>query len=512
MTMRHLFRLHTCALLLLFPAVSARADIALPHILAEHMVIQRGLPVHIWGKASQGESVTVTFRGTSRSATPDSLGRWSTYLPPVDAGGPFTLTIRGNNTIEFKDVLVGDVWVASGQSNMEFKLSRGSNPAAEIAAAKYPSIRRTIVDNKVSSYPLDDVTCEPWTDINPGTAGGGSAVAYYFARQLWDKERVPIGILESTWSGTPVESWISLRALGEDPALMPIFSARARALEDWAPQQPAYEKQIADWNAAQEAAAASGGAAPTRSDPSTRPSARPGGPYEPAGLYNAKIAPITAFPIKGVIWYQGESNANERPNGVSLYTRAFSQMIRDWRRAWRQGEFPFLFVQLPNFKSSPSWVALREAQRQTLSVINTGMAVTIDVGIPENLHPPNKVDVGDRLALAARALAYGEKVEYAGPVFVRATSEGSALRAWFSHTTGGLRAGRQGDAAVLKGFEIAGPDRKFVPADAHIDGMTVVLSNPGIATPLYLRYAWADSPDCNLYNGEVLPAGPFQSE
>jgi len=510
--MRRLYSTYSFAALLLFPAVSARADITLPHILAEHMVIQRGLPVHIWGKASPGESVAVAFGESSRTVTADALGRWSVYLPPADAGGPFTLTIRGNNTIEFKDVLVGDVWVASGQSNMEFKLSRSSNSAVEIAAAKYPNIRRTIVDNKVSNYPMDDVTCEPWTDINPATAGGGSAVAYYFARHLHEKEGVPIGILESTWSGTPVESWISLRAIGEDPGLMPIFRARALALDTWPAQQPAYEKQIADWNAMREAAAASPGPASTRPNPAILPSPRPGGPYEPSGLYNAKIAPITAFPIKGVIWYQGESNASDRPNGASLYTRAFSQMIRDWRRAWHQGDFPFLFVQLPNFKSSSAWVALREAQRQTLSVVNTGMAVTIDVGIPDNLHPPNKVEVGERLALAARALAYGEKIEYAGPVFVRATSEGSALRSWFSHTTGGLRAGRLGDAPVVKGFEIAGADRKFVPADARLDGSTVLLSSTAIATPVYLRYAWEDSPDCNLYNGEGLPAWPFQSE
>lgn len=486
-------------------AFCANADVTLPHILADHMVIQRGQPVHIWGKASPNEAVTVSFRGASQSTNADALGRWSVSLAPGDAGGPFDLTVKGNNTIAFSDVLVGDVWVASGQSNMEFKLRQADNAAAEIAAAKYPKIRRMLTDNKVADYPMEDVTGQPWTDINPDNAGGASAAAYFFARHLQEKEGgIPIGIIESFWGGTPVDSWISLHGIASDPALMPIFAERARVEEAWPITEATYQKQLADWNAASAAAKANGTPVPAQP---ANPNVRPGGPYVPGGLYNAKIAPLTPFPIKGVIWYQGENNANTNLNGVSIYARAFQGMIRDWRRAWGEGDFPFLFVQLANYKSNSSWPDLREAQRQTLSLANTGMAVIIDIGNPDNIHPTNKQDVGLRLALAARAIAYGEKIEYSGPTFVHAAREGATLRAWFDHTTGGLKA----KSGALKGFEIAAADRKFVAADARIEGASIVVSSSAVAAPVYMRYAWADNPDCNLYNGEGLPASPFKS-
>lgn len=491
--------------LTLAAAFCASADVALPHILADHMVIQRGQPVHIWGKASPDEAVTVTFRGAAQSTKADALGRWSVSLGPGDAGGPFALTVKGNNTIAFSDVLVGDVWVASGQSNMEFRLRQADNAAAEIAAAKYPKIRRTLIDRKVADYPMEDAAGQPWTDVNPENAAGASAVAYFFARHLQEKlGGVPIGIIETFWGGTPVEAWMSLRGIGADPALMPIFSEWAKAEEAWPVAQATYEKQLADWNAASTAAKASGGAVPPQP---AMPNTRPGGPFVPAGLYNGMIAPFIPYPIKGAIWYQGETNANANPNGASLYARAFQGMIRDWRRAWGEGDFPFLFVQLANYKSSPAWADLREAQRQTLSLANTGMAVIIDIGNPDNIHPTNKQDVGLRLGLAARAVAYGEKIEYSGPVFIHAAREGATLRAWFDHTTGGLKA----KGGALKGFEIAGADRKFVPADARIEGTSIAVSNTSVAAPVYLRYAWADNPDCNLYNGEGLPASPFRS-
>jgi len=485
--------------------VPAAADVTLPHVLADHMVIQRGQPVHIWGKASPDEAVTVIFRGASQGTKADSLGRWTVSLAPGEAGGPFALTVKGNNTISFGDVLVGDVWVASGQSNMEFKLRQGDNAAAEIATAKYPKIRRTLIDRKVSDYPLEDATGQAWVDVTPENAGGASAVAYFFARHIQEKEAgVPIGIIETFWGGTPVEAWTSLRGIAADPALMPIFSEWAKAEEAWPVTQATYEKQLAEWNVTSAAAKASGATVPAQP---ANPNLRPGGPFVPAGLYNAMIAPFTQFPIKGAIWYQGETNANANPNGASLYAHAFQGMIRDWRHAWGEGDFPFLFVQLANYKASPAWADLREAQRQTLALANTGMAVIIDIGNPDNVHPTDKQDVGLRLALAARAIAYGEKIEYSGPVFVHAAREGATLRAWFEHATGGLKA----KAGGLKGFEVAGADRKFVAADARVEGTSIVVSNASVIAPVYLRYAWADSPDCNLYNGEGLPASPFRS-
>lgn len=469
------------------------------------MVIQRAQPVHIWGKAAPDEAVSVTFRGATQATKADALGHWSVFLAPGDAGGPFDLTVKGNNTITFHDVLVGDVWIASGQSNMEFKLRRANNAQAEIAAAKYPKIRRTLIDRKVSDYPVEDAPGQPWMDVNPENAANASAVAYFFARHVQEKEGgIPIGIIETFWGGTPVEAWMSLHAIGSDPALMPILSEWAKAEEAWPTVQATWQKQMADWNAASAAAKASGATVPAQ--PAT-PNMRPDGPYLPAGLYNAMIAPFTPFPIKGAIWYQGETNANDRPNGASLYARAFQAMIRDWRREWGEGDFPFLYVQLANFKASPAWADLREAQRQTLSLAKTGMAVIIDIGNPDNVHPTDKQDVGLRLALAARVVAYGEKIEDSGPTLRKSVREGAGLRVWFDHTTGGLIA----KGGVVKGFEIAGADRKFAAAEARVEGESILVASPAVASPVYVRYAYADNPECNLFNGEGLPASPFRS-
>ena len=398
------------ALVVSFCAV---ADVTLPGVLAEHMVVQRDLPVHIWGKAAPNEAVSVAFRGATQSTAADTLGRWSVFLPPGEAGGPFELTIKGANTIEFKDVLVGDVWVASGQSNMEFQLRQAADAANEIAAAKYPNIRFLKVTRKVADYPLDNAAVQrSWADINPETAPVASAVGYFFARNLHQKLNVPVGVIDTTWGGTPADAWTSLRAIGEDPALMPVFAEWARATDSYSTAQANYDLRLQTWTQAAEKAKAEGKPEPPRPPV---PGNKPGGPFTPAGLYNAMIAPLTPFPIRGAIWYQGETNAT--PTRAPIYARLFQTMIRDWRRAWGQGDFPFLFVQLANFQANPSWPEVREAQRQTLALANTGMAVTIDIGNPTNIHPTNKLDVGLRLALAARAIAYGEKVEFSGPAF-----------------------------------------------------------------------------------------------
>jgi sialate O-acetylesterase len=485
-----------------FGCLAARADVTLPALLADHMVIQRGLPVHVWGKAAEGESVSVTFRGNTRSTTADSLGQWSVYLPPVEAGGPYELTIKGNNRITLTDVMVGDVWVASGQSNMEFPVKEGVDAPAEIAAAEHPGLRLFHVKNKVAHYPLDDVVAEPWTSSTPHSVGDFSAVAYFFGRHLHEKLGVPIGLIETSWGGTPAESWTSLHALSADASLMPVFSSWARMNDSEAVHQLRREKELDAWRRAVDRAKTEG----------KQP---PGFPWEPnidsswmpSGLYNAMIAPLTRFPIRGAIWYQGESNASRER--ASLYAHLFGTMIQDWRRSWGQGDFPFLFVQLANFKTGPDakWPELRDAQRQTLSLANTGMAVTIDIGTPDDIHPKNKQDVGMRLALAARALTYGEKIEYSGPLFRQVTPEGSSLRLWFDHVGGGLTA----KGGSLTGFEIAGADRKFVPAEAAFEGATIVVSSPSISAPVSVRYAWSDDPRCNLYNADGLPASPFHS-
>ncbi len=485
-----------------FAAICARADVTLPALLADHMVIQRGLPVHVWGKATDGEAVSVTFHGTTRATTADAIGLWSVYLPPVEAGGPFELTVKGGNTITLRDVLVGDVWVGSGQSNMEFAVNEAVNAKSEIAQADHPRIRLFHVKNKVAHYPLDDVDAKSWAPCTPESVSDFSAVAYFFGRHLQEKLGVPVGLIETSWGGTPAEAWTSLHGLSADASLMPVFAEWSRMSDDTVTHQRGREKELNQWRQAVDRAKTEG-------------KTPPGFPWEPnienswtpAGLYNAMIAPLTHYPIRGAIWYQGESNATRER--ASLYAHLFGTMIQDWRRAWGQGDFPFLFVQLANFKTGPDakWPELRDAQRQTLALANTGMAVTVDIGNATDIHPKNKQDVGLRLALAARAITYGEKIEYSGPLFRQATPEGNSLRVWFDHTGTGLAA----KGGALKGFELAGADRKFVPAEAVIDGTTVMVSSASIGAPAYVRYGWADDPDCNLYNAEGLPASPFRS-
>jgi sialate O-acetylesterase len=501
-------------------AITARAGVTLPTLLADHMVVQRGLPVHVWGMATPAEAVSVSFRGETRSATADDLGRWSLYLAPGEAGGPFQMTVKGLNTITLNDVLVGDVWVASGQSNMELPLTRATNAQAEIAAAQYPKIRILRVERRSSDYPLENAEAKPWAACTPETAADSSAVAYFFARNIQQKTGVPIGLLESFWGGTAAESWTSLRALSADASLMPVFAVRNRAVEDQATNLFRQQKEEIEFQQAVAQAQAEGKPAPMRR---WHPDFKG---WAPSALFNAMISPLTPFAIRGVIWYQGESNAGDRS---ALYAHLFQTMIQDWRRAWGQGDFPFLFVQLPNWTTAPDgmWPELREAQRQTLALRNTAMAITIDVGDPADLHPPDKQDVGLRLALAARAIVYGEKIEYYGPMNRQVTQEDHALRVWFDHAAGGLVAkpavAKPADpktppapvpetkTSELTGFEVAGSDRKFSPADAKIDGSTVIVSSAAVPAPVFVRYAWAANPECNLYNRDGLPASPFRA-
>jgi len=492
-------RLATSVLLLALPAL---AEVSLPNLIAEHMVVQRDMPVHVWGTAAPGEAVSVTFRGETRSAHPDEFGRWSVYLPAGTAGGPFELTVKGTNTITLRDVLVGDVWVASGQSNMEMAVRSAKDARAEIAAANYPRIRLFRALNRVADYPLEDVAAKTWVVTTPETVEEFSAAAYFFARELQKKYGVPIGLIESNWGGTPAEAWTSMPSLGADAALMPVFLEWGKLMRDRSTTLRRQDKQIQEWEKAVAKAKAESQPAPGHPWFANQDNC-----WQPAGLFNAMIAPLTRLPIRGVIWYQGESNAG--PERAPLYAHLFETMIQDWRRAWGQGDFPFLFVQIANFKTGPDamWPEVRDAQRRTLALANTGMAVTIDIGEAGNIHPLNKQEVGRRLALAAEAISYGEKIEYSGPLFRQAIVEGDALRVWFDHAASGLKADGE-----VRGFEVAGADGKFVAAQARIDGSSVVVSAPSVDAPKHVRYAWKDVPECNLFNGANLPASPFRSD
>jgi sialate O-acetylesterase len=490
------------AVLTTMAASALHAEVRLPQVFGDHMVLQRQQPIHIWGWADPGERVTVTFRGQTRAAAASDLGQWSVYLPPQEAGGPFNLTAAGSNTVTFTDVLVGDVWFASGQSNMEFPLNGfpGSavlkNGAQEIAQSNNPNLRLLRIDKRSSPFPAQDVQGS-WTDCTPDAAAQFSAVAYFFGREIAAREHVPVGLIDSTWGGTPVASWVSLDALGADPGLMPVFAARAAMMNQYTDMDAviAQEKR-------QDAQAKAQGQAPPKHPWHPSPES-----WEPAGLYNGMIAPFTPLRIKGGIWYQGESDSSDLRSG--MYERVFSTMITDWRRKWNEGNFPFFYAQISSFTSTPAevWGIIRDAQRRDLKLRNTGMAVTLDIGQADNVHPPDKQTVGARLALAARALAYGENgFEYSGPLFREADSEGANMRVWFTHAAG--LAARGGE---LTGFELAAADGRYYPAQARIDGQSIVVTSPQVPAPRTVRYAWANYSNANLYNSAGLPASTFSS-
>ena len=498
---RRLLKLRNLLLLVLLPCSTLCAQITLPKILSNHMVVERDLPVHIWGMAAPGEAVSVSFRGETRTAKASELGRWSVYLKPGEAGGPFQITIQGAlaaQTITLDDVLVGDVWLASGQSNMEFRMYQAATAAADLPHAANPRIRLLMVERNAAEYAQDDIQTTGWAASSPESAHDFSAVAWYFARAIEQREKVPVGIIDSTLGGTMVESWTRLRALGEDASLAPVFVSRGRMTDREAEallEDKDHEKQI--------------NAAKTQGKPEPEFPWHPQlNMWAPSLLWNGMIAPLTPLPIRGVIWYQGESNSiiEREP---ALYHRLFRTLIEDWRSQWGEGDFPFLYVQIANFKSTPieDWAPIRDGQLKTLELRNTAMAVTIDIGNPDDVHPKDKLDVGLRLALAARALSYGEDISYSGPVFRQATPEGKAIRVWFSHHAKGLTA----KGGAVTGFEVAGDDGKFVAATAAIEGNTVLVTSDGVAEPKFVRYGWANSPQCNLFNGEGLPASPFTS-
>jgi len=488
--------------LILLSSSLLNAEVSLPRVLASHMVVQRDLPVHLWGWANVGENVTVSFRGESRDTQASALGQWSIYLPPGEAGGPFVLKVQGTNTLTLDDVLVGDVWVAGGQSNMEFEMRKAASAAEDLPKAANSHIRLMIVSRNAVEYPLTDVNQDPagngtmWAVSTPETAKTFSAVAWYFAREIEQHEHVPIGVIDSTWGGTVAEAWTSMTALGSDPGLAPIFTARGHMMEREATallQETVRERQRT------EATSQGKPVPPAAWHPLLNM-------WAPSMLYNGMIAPLTPFPIRGVIWYQGESNsALER---APSYERLFRTLIEDWRRQWQVGDFPFLFVQLANFKSTPQeiWAPIREAQRRTLALRNTAMAVTVDIGNPDDVHPTDKLTVGQRLALAARSVSYGEQLEFSGPLFRQVTPEGARLRVWFDHASG-----LQAKGGALTDFEVAGADGQFSPAQAVIEGNTVALSSAAVAEPVTARYGWTNSPECHLYNAAGLPASPFTS-
>jgi sialate O-acetylesterase len=492
---------------LLLTTLTASAEIRLPRIISDHAVLQREAPIHLWGWSGPNESITAKLHDQTIATQSNKYGEWSLWFLPEHAGGPYTLTLNGSSSITLNDILIGDVWFASGQSNMEMPLN-GFPPGAsikdgpkEIAAATHPKIRLLLVDKTFSDVPLDDInetSKAGWTNCTPETAARFSAVAYFFGRELAARENVPIGLIDATWGGTPVDSWISLTGFGADASLMPAFASRARFAEQ--------SRRTLDIVAAEK-----------REDDDARAANQPlpkhpwhpeAASWMPSALFNGMVAPEARYSIKGAIWYQGESNSS--PERAPLYAELMQTLITDWREQFQQGNFPFLYVQISSFNSPPEeWGELRDQQRRALILKDTAMAVTLDVGTPDNVHPPDKQTVGTRLALAARAIAYAEPIEYSGPLYRQTTTEGDSLRIWFDHAHG-LNSKNQ----PLQGFEIAGEDQHFVAATAKIetnDQESVLVSSPTVKEPRYVRYAWPNVTSANLYNSANLPASTFTS-
>lgn len=626
----------------------AWADPRLPYLISDHAVFQQGREIPIWGNADGGEGIVVTLAGHSISTAADSVGHWDVRIPAMSAGGPFTLRVEGKKTIELKDVMIGEVWIASGQSNMTFELGGSAGAEQELPKADYPEIRLFVVPRRISRSKQNDTLPADWEPCTPDSAKKFSAVAYYFARDLYNKLHVPVGIIESAWPGTAIEEWIAPEAADRNPQTKSAFNAwnaesgkgykdgrqpfslefddfqlipnsgsvakpmTLSSFHDGNPHTPWGGSWSYDFKDAPEtffslvnsgrdvggyAARIEGGLdasddsrlqiryrsdrapidlseynairfwvrgagdfrfrslQPTIADwddyssPALHASAdwtpvtihfadlrqegwgvtadftpkaltgfviecmpSGGDPARPAtGLYGGMIAPLMFSTFRGVIWYQGESNA-WRPKE---YRGLLSSLIASWRIASHQDDMQFLIVQLPNHGAIPvkpgesAWAEVREAELVTAKQVpHTGLAVTIDVGDPKDLHPHRKAEVGTRLALWALGTIYHQSILPSGPLYEAMNVEGNNIRIRFKYVGEGLEA-RGGD---LRGFAIAGEDRKFYWASARIDGDSVLISSPEVLHPVAVRYAWADSPECNLYNVEGLPASPFRTD
>jgi len=516
--------------------VAARAEVVLAPIFTDYAVLQRERPLPIWGTADAGEKVTVSFAGQSRAATAAADGRWLVILDALPANSTGSnLVVTGTNTLTFRDLVVGEVWLCSGQSNMEFTVDarpgtwqatgKTNDAAAEIAAANFPLIRHIRIEQTVATTPAGMVKTSGWQITTPRTVGSFTAVGYFFARDLFQKLGVPIGLVHSSYGGTPVEAWMSPAALASSPDFARVGERWAQDLAGYPTNKVKFDLDLAAWTTA-EAAARALPAPPAKSNAKTlslsphatflktnpRPRAPrgfPADPWQPAGLFNGMINPLLPYALRGVLWYQGESNA-DRPNE---YRALFAAMITAWRAHFGQGDLPFFWVNLADFKrpadaSGRSWAFLREAQTQTLALPHAGQAVAIDLGDPNEIHPTNKQAVGRRLALLAKNRVYGLTTADSGPTFVAAIREGSALRVTFTHASDGLVAHDR----PVQSLELAGADRVFRPATAQIVRDTLLVSAPDVREPVAVRYAWSNAPDANLYNGSGLPAVPFRSD
>ena len=519
-------RLFAAGTICLFLCVcsTVSAEVKLAGVFSDHMVLQRDVKLPIWGWASDGEQVTVTVAGQTHQATA-AKGRWQIELKPLAAGGPHQLTVSGTNKIAVKDILVGEVWLCSGQSNMAMTVARSQNFAGEQKTADHPQLRMfTVTKNATPELQPD---CQgSWQICQPETVGTFSATAYFFGRKLQRELKVPVGLINSSWGGTDVAAWTSLKAQAAVPAIVPKLEAYNATIASYDAKEATdrNEKALARWKEAAAKARAAGEKVPRRPRPRIDPAKNQN---RPANLYSGMIHPLVGYGIRGAIWYQGERNSHSISDG-QLYGTQLNTLITDWRTRWGQGDFQFITVQLPNFKAptdqpiqSTGWVLVRESELRTLRLANTGIAITTDVGEAKDIHPKNKQAVGLRLALWALGTTYDQEIVYSGPLF-----SSLQLKAARRNAKGILRPGtitlnfvhvgdalKTSDGKPLTGFAIAGEDQVFRSATATInDDGTVTVFNKNVPAPVSVRYNWADNPSGKLVNSAGLPASPFRTD
>lgn len=473
---------------------TAQADVSLPNIFSDHMVLQQGQKNKVWGRADVGESVSVTIHEQKHQATADAQGDWHLMLEPLPVGGPYELTVKGKNEVQFTDVLVGEVWVCSGQSNMQWSVDQSNDPDLERAAANFPRLRMVNVPQVGTQEPQWNFNGS-WKVCTPENVGKFSAVGYFFGRQLHQTLDVPIGLINNAWGGSACEAWIRRDLLAADAQYQPL-------LDRWAQLESRFQTLSTQAERTEDE---------TKQLNQLR--GQMNGNARPGNIYNGVLKSHLGYGIRGAIWYQGESNASR----AYQYRELFPLMISSWRKEWNQGDFPFYWVQLADFRgerpepAESDWAELREAQTMTMDRLpNTGQAVIIDIGEGKDIHPKNKVDVGRRLARWALAKDYGVQIPYHSPRYKSMEKQGSKIVITFDHVAGGWR---PFDVNEPRGFTIAGADRKFVSASAKIlpTGQIEVWSDQ-VTAPESVRYAWADNPVCNLFSQAGLPLTPFRTD
>jgi sialate O-acetylesterase len=479
-----------------------RADVKLPAIFTDHMVLQQGQKNRVWGTATPGEKVTVSIGQQQQVATADAAGKWQVSLDPLPVNRePATLTIKGNNTVTISDVLVGEVWICSGQSNMQWSVNQSNDPDLERLTANYPQIRLITVPQVGTQEPQDDFNGR-WSVCSSDTVGDFSAVGYFFGRQLHKTLGVPIGLIDNAWGGSACEAWVRRDLLASKPEYGPLLGR-------WVEEEQNYDQNVAAFEARVAAAKAEGKTPPPANQ---HPRVRMQGQHRPANIYNGVLKPTIGYGIRGVIWYQGESNVGR----AYQYRELFPLMIQSWRDEWQQGDFPFYYVQLADYlaeKPQPgesAWAELREAQTMTMSKLpNTGQAVIIDSGEGKDIHPKNKLVVGKRLARWALAKDYGISIAHRSPEYASMAKTGNKVTLTFDHV-GGFR---PFDVPECRGFAIAGEDRVWVWAQGRVTGPnTIEVWSDAVQNPVAVRYGWADNPVVNVYSNDGLPLTPFRTD